>query len=1145
VNHLQVLAEVRHRGLRLTVSGRDLRLQGPQQRVDPELISQIKAVKADLLAYLTAAGDTGGFGLTLLQRAYLIGRGGSVELGNVASHVYHEIDGCWDIGRLETALRTVVARHGMLRTRFTADGRQVTEPDADVRVGRLDLRGQPAAAQQARLDSLQEQRSHRVLPADRAPLLAADVTLLADDRMRLHVSHDGLVMDGISMFLFFADWWRAYNDGQPGGPVPGGPVPGGPESVADVSFADYVASLEAMRAGPAGQRSRNYWLARLDDGLAPRPALPLRGSPSAITRPRFVQHTARLDPPSWAALKEQAAAAGVTPTVALLTAYALTLAQWGAGRQFTLTTTVADRPPIHPRIADAIGNFSLTLLIEIALDPGASFADRARALQARLRADLDHRHFSGVEVLRELARRDPGGDARMPFTFNSAIGYTRAGPAGESEGAVPSGKVDGSALELFGPEVYTSSQTPQLWLNAFAFECHGGVVVQFDEVTGLFPDGLIAAAVSGYQRLLAMLADGATWRATSFDLLPDEQRARRRAANDTSVPVPARLLPEEFAAQAARSPGAPAILTTGGSLSYGTLFQHAARAAAWLRARGVRRDEPVGLVMRRGPEQVAGILAVLMAGGAYLPVDAGLPAERTAYMLTDGRVRYVLTNTGWRPALAGGDVTGSGVLDLDLGVRGGGAVLGPHAAAEWSPLPGATPDDLAYVLYTSGTTGEPKGVMISHASVANVVADCNARLRVGPADRFMAISAFSFDLSVYDVFGALSAGAALVMPDADRAADPAHWLELCGRFGVTIWNSVPAIARLLGEHAEPDDPRLAALRLVMMGGARSRAALPAALRGALPGATLVSLGGPTETTIWNILHPLGADHDGQVIPYGRPNANNRAYVLDADGLDAPDWVTGEICAAGAGLARGYWNDEARTAARFGYDERRGERLFWTGDLGRYLPDGSIDILGRSDFQIKVNGYRIEAGEVETRMAAIAEIKQAVVVRQTGAGGDRLVAHLVPAGDVRPGAEQVRQALRDHLPGYMLPSAVVWHESLPLTRNGKVDRARLAATAPQPALAPGAGAGQAVGLQRELAGLWAPLLQVPAADIGPDTDFYDLGGDSLAAARIFTVVRKRFGVGITLDQLHQVRTVRAMAAFVAAAGPAPGIAGGAG
>lgn len=1119
MNYLQVLHEVERRGLRLSVSGRDLRLQGPQQRLDPELVGQIKVVKAELLAHLAAedpAEGASGFPLTLLQRGYLIGRGGSVEMGNISSHVYHEIDGCWDIGRLESALRRVVARHSMLRTRFTADGRQVTEPAVDVRVGRLDLRGQSAAAQQDQLDALREQRSHRVLPSDRAPMLAADVTLLADDRMRLHVGHDGLVMDGISMFLFFADWWRAYR-GPADGDGDGGPAQD------MVAFADYVASLETMRGSAPARRSRDYWLGRLDE-LPPRPGLPLRTSPSAITQPRFTQHTVRLDQSSWSALKARAASAGVTPTVALLAAYAEVLARWGAGRRFTLTTTVASRPPIHPRIDEAIGNFSETLLVEIGLDRRVSFTDRARAVQARLRTDLDNRHFSGIEVLRELARRDPGADARMPFTFNSAIGYVHDG-------------VDASTLELFGPEVYTSSQTPQVWLNAFAFEQHGGVVVQFDEVAGLFPDGLIAAAVSGYAELLGRLTDEAAWSATTFDLLPAGQRARRRAVNDTAGPLPEQLLPAAFAERAERSPDAPAVLTTGGSLSYRDLFQRAADAARWLRARHAGRDELVGLVMRRGPEQIVGILAALMAGGAYLPVDASLPAERVRYMLRDGAVRCVLTNTAWRPEGAPSPV----VLDLTE----------PSATTSdsWSPGPDAAPDDLAYVLYTSGTTGEPKGVMVSHRSVANVVADCNARFGIGPADRFMAISAFNFDLSVYDVFGALSAGAALVLPDADRAADPAHWLELCDRFGVTVWNSVPAIVRLLAEHAEHAEPSgregLAALRLVMMSGDRIPSTLPAVLRRIKPDLTLMSLGGPTETTIWNISCPIG-DDPGERIPYGRPNANNRAYILDSDGLDAPDWVAGEICSAGTGLARGYWADQARTAARFGFDRRLGERLYRTGDLGRYLPDGNIDILGRSDFQIKINGYRIEAGEVETRLAGIAAVKQAVVVRQPGASGDRLVAHLVPAGaqldpaEGRPSDDQIRQALHEHLPGYMMPSAVVWHDSLPLTRNGKVDRGVLATMKPRAAVsATAAPTEQTAGLQRRLAELWASVLRVPAADIGPAADFYDLGGDSLAAARIFTMIRKQFGVGITLDQLYQVRTIQAMAAFVDASGAPAG------
>lgn len=1100
MNHHEVLDEVGRRGLSLTVVGGDLRLHGPKQRVDVELVAQIRAVKSDLVRHLAATGhdgDAAGFPLTLLQRGYLIGRGGSVEMGNSASHVYHEIDGCWDVGRLESALRQVVARHGMLRTRFTAEGRQVTEPGTGVRIGRLDLRGQAGPAQQAQLAVLREQRSHRVLPVDAAPLLAADVTLLADDRMRLHVGHDGLVMDGISMFLFFDQWWRAYQ-GETADQAAGGDD--------QPSFADYVASLEKVRGSAAWQRSREYWLARIAD-LPPRPDLPLRVSPASISRPCFRQHTVRLGPAGWAAVKARAAQAGLTPTVTLMAAYAEALARWGAGRRFTLTTTVASRPPIHPRIAQAVGNFSQTLLAEIDMDRRITFTGRARALQARLRTDLDHRHFSGIEVLRELARRDPAADTRMPFTFNSAIGHVGA-------------DVDASALELFGPEVYTSSQTPQVWLNAFAFEQHAGVVVQFDEVTGLFPDGLVEAMTGAYQELLASLARQGAWEAVTFDLLPRDQRARRRAANDTGTTEPARLLPEAFAQRAARNPDAPAVMTAAVSLSYGELYRRAAAAARWLRERGLRRDELAGLVMRRGPEQVVGIMATVMAGGAYLPVDAGLPAGRVRYLLRDGAVRHVLTSTGWRA----GDVE---VLDIDLGVPadGGGA---------WSPAPGATPDDLAYVLYTSGTTGEPKGVMISHRSVANVVADCNARFGIGAADRFFAISAFGFDLSVYDVFGALSAGAALVLPDAERAADPAHWLDLCRRFGVTVWNSVPAIARLLAEYAGPDSgERLPALRLVMMSGDRIPATLPATLRRMKPDLRLVSLGGPTETTIWNIWHPIG-DGDDERIPYGRPNANNRAYILDADGMDTPDWVTGEICAAGTGLARGYWADQARTSARFGYDHGRQERLYRTGDLGRYLPDGNIDILGRGDFQIKVNGYRIEAGEVEARLNAIGAVKQAVVVRHPGAAGDRLVAHLVPAGDARPGEEPVRQALSEHLPGYMIPSVIVWHDSLPLTRNGKVDRAALAAVAP--AADPGPGViTQDRGLSRELARMWAAVLRVPETDIGPDTDFYDLGGDSLAAARVFTAVRKRFGTGITLDQLHLVRTVAAMATFITAAG----------
>jgi pyochelin synthetase len=1107
VPHLDVLREVTQRGLSLTVVGTDLKLQGPRGRVDADLVERIRSAKPALVEHLTAsaAARQNSFGLTLLQRGYLIGRGDAVEIGNVASHVYHEYDGHWDVDGLESALRMVVARHCILRTWFTDDGRQVTEPAADVRIERLDLRGLPPDEQQGRLAELREERSHRMLPVDRAPLIAVDVTLLSRDLMRLHVSTDGLVLDAISMFMFFIDWWRCYTQS----PVLANT---GPASD-DVPFADYIAALDAARGQPPARRSRAYWLLDRLDGLPPHPALPLRANPAAITRPRFTQYTARLEQASWSTLKTKAASAGLDPTAVLMAAYAEVLSRWGAGNRFTLTTTVANRLPIHPGIAGALGNFSSTLLAEIGIDRRQTFTERAQALQTRLRRDLEHRYFSGIEVLRELARRDSGADARMPYTFSSAIDGLRE-------------DVDGAAVELFGTEVYTSSQTPQVWLNAFAFESRG-VVVQVDAVNGLFPDGMIGAMISGYARLLdSLAADDAAWSATTFDLLPAEQQERRNAANATAAQPSGQLLPEGFLARAASNSDAPAVLCTSGTLSYGELAKAATSAAAWLRARQAGRDELVGLIMRRGPEQIVGIMATILAGAAYLPIDAGLSPERVRYMLRDGGVRLVLSNVRW----SSDELSEIGVLEL------GEMSQAAPGTSPWQPLPGASPDDLAYVLYTSGTTGEPKGVMISHRSVVNVVTDCNDRFAVEPGDRFMGVSAFNFDLSAYDVFGALSAGAALVLPDADRAADPAHWLELCDRFGVTIWNSVPAIVGLLAEEAAADGASaLGALRLVMMSGDRIPPQLPTALWRLKPELRLESLGGPTETTVWNISHPIvPARGPDDVIPYGRPNRGNRAYILDADGMDCPDWVTGEICAAGTGLARGYWADEALTAERFWLDERRHERLFRTGDLGRYLPDGTIEIAGRSDFQIKVNGYRIEAGEVETRLAAIGAVKQAAVVRQAGARGDRLVAHLVPAGDSRPSADEISRALREYLPDYMTPSNVVWHDSLPLTRNGKVDRRKLTTlSAAAGGTAPDrARTGPNTDVENRLAELWASVLRVPADAIGPDSDFYELGGDSLAGARVCSGVRKQFGVTITLDRLYELRIAAQMAACIA-------------
>ncbi|MCY7364778.1 MAG: amino acid adenylation domain-containing protein [Frankiaceae bacterium] len=1081
----ELLAEIAGRGLSVTADGADLRLLGPREKMDADLVARIRAGKPALLRALTGPPQKEGGAATLLQRSYLLGRTGSAD-DEVASHVYHEIGGSWDLRRLQRALDDVVAHHDALRTRFTPAGRRVVEPGARVRIEVLDLRHLDPAAQEAELLRQRAERSHRVLPAHEAPLLAVALSVLHETRMRLHVGHDGLAMDGISMFLFFQEWGEGHQcDGA--GSDEGFPA-----------FDDYVDALAVAGTRAPARRSQEAWFERID-GLPPHPKLPVL--PDAAGN-RFVRREIRLDAARFRVLLERAAAEGVTPAALLLAAYAETLSYWGTDRAMTITTTLADRPPIHPGMARSIGQYSDVLLVAVDPDPEADVRERVRSVHARLRRDLDNRHFSGLEVLRELQRR--GRSARMPYTFNCTLGHPAA---------------SGSALSAFGEQVYGVSQTPGVWLNVFVMEQDGELVVQLDAVDAMFPEGIVDAVSDGYRAMIESLLDEVAWSEPAADLMPQAQRRSRAEVNATAAPIPALTAADRIMAAAAATPDAAAVLTAHRVLTYGELARRATAAAAWLRAAGVGRDELVGLVVRRGPEQLVGILATALAGAAYLPVDADLPARRREYMLSDGAVRCVISNviTGGVP-----DDRDTLVIDLDGPV--------PDLVAVPPPLPGASQEDLLYVLYTSGTTGEPKGVMISHRSVVNLVADCTTRFSITAADRFFGISAFNFDLSVFDVFGALGAGAAVVMPDHDRATDPGHWLELCARFGVTVWNSVPAIVAMLAEQAADQPQALAALRLVMMSGDRIPPALPVALRELLPTTELVSLGGPTETTVWNILHPIVDVGDGQApVPYGRPNANNRCYVLDDAGRERPDWVVGEICAAGAGVARGYWNAPERTAARFVDHAALSERIYRTGDLGHHRPDGEVVILGRKDFQIKINGYRIEAGEVESRLAAIDGVRQAVVVRQDSAVGARLVGHVACDPGTAFDEAAVQARLREALPAYMVPSAFVVHAELPLTRNGKVDRGELVA-ATAPALV--AAAAPDGPLEQELAQLWGAVLGVDVLDV--TAGFFDLGGDSLAAARVLGSVRKQYGTAIVLDEFYLVATVRELAARITGA-----------
>jgi yersiniabactin nonribosomal peptide synthetase len=1005
------------------------------------------------------------FPATDVQRAYWFGRTDDFALGSVGSHWYWEFDGVdVDLGALEDAVNTLIARHDMLRAVFDADGRQRvlrTVPRFSIQVDEGD----------EALAGLRETLSHRVPDPANWPLMDIRAVRYCGRRTRVGFSFDYIVLDALSIVIFFSELAALYHDPQTALP----PV--------RVTFRDYV--LGAQPPADELAAAERYWRARIDD-LPEAPKLPLAKDPETVSAPRFNRRQSRLSPERWRGLTDRARANNLTPAAVLAAAYAEVLSAWSGQDALTLNLTMFNRRQVHPDIDRVLGDFTSLLLVAHRAGPGDGWLDLVRRFQHEVWDGMTHGAASAIWVLREMARRAQAPAVSMPVVFTSALG-------------VASELVDMSFP--FGELVWGISQTPQVWLDNQVMERDGGLAFNWDSVDELFPEGVVDAMFAAYQRLLDWLCTS-DWSGPVPDLLPVAQREVRAAVNATAGPAPEVALHEAFFARAAGEPARPAVLwSDDGTLSYGELAAQALRIGGALAAEGLARGEPVAVTLPRGPDQIAAVLGVLAAGGSYVPIGTDQPAARRDRIRARAGVRFTVGPDGIAPDVAGPALPG--------------------------PVP-VSPDSLAYTIFTSGSTGEPKGVEIAHRAAANTVDDINQRFGVGPDDRVLAVSALDFDLSVYDIFGLLSAGGAVVcLDDADRR-EARTWVRLARRWRVSVWNSVPALLDMLLVAA--GDEQLADLRVALASGDWVGLDLPARLAAAAPGARFVALGGATEAAIWsNAIEVSDVPAHWRSVPYGRPLRNQRYRVVDGRGRDCPDWVAGELRIGGLGVALGYRGDPATTAAQFVHDG--GERWYRTGDLGRYWPDGTLEFLGRRDFQLKIRGHRIELGEIEAAADGYPGVARAVAFT-TGTGAARHLALAVVPGDgpdhATFDAAPVIAFLAERLPAYMVPEQVLVAETLPLTGNGKVDRRRLGEL-----VAAGADRGEdeppAGDTEKLVAELWAELLERDR--IGRLQSFFALGGDSLLATRLVEAVRLRYGVALSLRQIFAVPTVAQLAALV--------------
>ena len=1109
-----LLIKAANLGVKFKLDGDELRVTAPRGALTPELQQDIRQHKQELLELLrnreTAVEELpqlkdsspedperwAPFPLSELQHAYWIGRDSSMVMGSVATHLYVELD-CnqLDIERLNQALGKMIDRHPMLRAVIDRDGMQrilAEVPDYRIAINEQ-MVATPADAEAAVLATRAE-LSHQVLAADQWPLFDIRATRLSVNNTRLHVSLDLLILDAWSIFLFFSEWHRFYED------------PSYSPAPLRLSFRDYALAEQQWKNSRSYMNSYAYWMRRVDD-LPAAPELPLRPLLDGRNKPQFSRREARIPKATWLQLKNRARERGITPSTLLLAAYSEVLARWSRTPHFSVNVTIANRMPFHPDVNQLIGDFTTPMLQEIdRRESNLTFAEFAARLQRQFAQDMQHLQVSGVIVLREWAkRRGVSAQAAMPVVFSS--------------GLIWSGDQEPGDLEQFGKKVSSVSQTSQVWLDHHVMELQGDLSFVWDAVDAVFEPGVLDAMFEAYCQLVRGLAENDhTWDNNDAVPLPSPMVEQRIADNCTQSAWQARHLHAGFIKQALKTPEATAIICATGPISYQALLGRAVAIADYLLDNGLAAAEPVAVVMNKGWEQVAAVLGVLLAGGAYMPIDASLPPKRQADLLAIGSVRFVMAQShGLNPMV---DTSGYRVLIVTDALN---APFGRrHEASLQAPL-----DQLAYVIFTSGTTGVPKGVMISHRAAMNTIDHVNRMLAVTPSDRALAVSSLSFDLSVYDIFGLLDAGGALVIPDATKGHDAVHWLQLIQAHGVTVWNSAPQLMGMLMDAATTHQQL--PLRAVLMSGDFIGLDLPERIARTTANARVIGLGGATEASIWSNYFAIDqVAHHWKSIPYGKALPNQTMQVFDQAFRPCPDYAKGKIYIGGEGLAIAYWQDPEKTNARFVTHPVSGERLYDTGDLGYYLPDGNIVIIGRDDAQVKVRGHRIELGEIEAAIREYPDVRQAVVLATSPATANRqLVAYLEPERDKTLDTALIKEHIAQRLPDYMVPRYMVTLPRLPVTANGKLDHRAL----PDPGELVESQSGERVSprtaLEQQLLDAWS--LVITGIDLGVTDNFFELGGDSVMATSLVRELNERLpGFNLEMHELFENLTIEALA-----------------
>jgi len=985
-----------------------------------------------------------------------------------------------DPATLRRAITGLIGRHEILRTRYPSeDGipyQVIDPPPGDVPMETIDLSGLAAADRDAAMQEgvLAQAR----LPVDLAagPALRPVLYKLAPDDHVLMLDMHHITTDGWSTAILVRELMALYQ----GLPLP--PLP--------IHYADFAAWQRGRLHGAELDRLVAYWKERLD-------GLPTLELPTDRPRPvnrSWTGGSMLIDLPSdlRASVEQVSRNLGVTPLTLWLAGFLSLLARYTGQREIVIGSVISGRT--RSELESLIGFFANTVVLRTDLGDNPTFGEVVKRAQETLVSALDHQDLPFDKVVDAL--RPPRDPSRNPL-FDICLVYQ--GTAAPTPGQVTTQSV---------PITLGTSRFDLVMYQGVA--ANGTLSIGMEYSAELFDDGRVRRLVAHYERLMTALAADLARRIWDVPLL-DEGELRRQViewnATAADYPTRGRCLHDLFETQARATPDAAAVRFGQTQWSYADLNAQANRLARWLRAQGVGPEDRVGVLLERSLELPAALVGVLKSGAAYVPLDARNPDGRIAWLLEDSGCRFVVTT----PDLAG---------RLPAGIRP--VVLADCASESADNPPEKTvPGNLAYVIYTSGSTGRPKGVLVPHGCAVNYVTSIGVMFGLGSRDRVLQFSNPTFDVSVFDVFGALSSGATLVLAPRETLQDAPALAALLRSEAVTVAAIAPAMLSIM------DTAGLPALRAISAAGE----AFPGELvnRWRAPGRVFHNSYGPTEVTVVSVDHRCGPEVLTQP-PIGRPMPNHRAYVLDRFGNHAPVGVRGELHLGGAGVARGYLGRPSLTAQRFVPDPfgPPGERLYRTGDLVSWTAEGVLEFHGRFDDQVKIRGFRVEPGEVTEALVTQPDVASAVVVARDDGHGLRLVGYVVATAGGTPTVDALRAHLGVTLPDYMIPSVFVFLDALPLSASGKIDRRALPVpdqSRPDLVVAYVAPRNET---ERRLAELFTGVMGVER--IGMEDNFFTLGGNSLQATQLVSRIQQAFGVPLDLRTFFGNPTIAALAAL---------------